>query len=79
MLVDEHTIEVSFTKPDVLFPIYELYVTDNGIVAELGANWMGATVFEARPRRCRHGSTSRGRFYRHVQLPFFGPPLWLQV
>src|SRR5258708_30992029 len=39
-IVDEHTIEVSFTKPDVLFPIYQFFFMDSGIVAELGADWM---------------------------------------
>jgi oligopeptide transport system substrate-binding protein len=39
-IVDEHTIEVAFTKPDVLFPIYEFFFMDSGIVAELGADWM---------------------------------------
>jgi oligopeptide transport system substrate-binding protein len=39
-IVDEHTIEVSFTKPDVLFPIYQFFFMDSGIVGELGADWM---------------------------------------
>jgi oligopeptide transport system substrate-binding protein len=39
-IVDEHTIEVSFTKPDALFPIYQFFFMDSGIVAELGADWM---------------------------------------
>src|SRR5690606_33925639 len=36
----DHTIEVSFTKPDVLFPIYPIYIMDSGIVAEQGADWV---------------------------------------
>jgi oligopeptide transport system substrate-binding protein len=39
-IIDDHTVEVSFTKPDVLFPIYEFFFMDSGIVAELGADWM---------------------------------------
>ncbi|OJY35318.1 MAG: ABC transporter substrate-binding protein [Rhizobiales bacterium 65-9] len=39
-IVDDYTIELSFTKPDVLFPIYPIYYMDSGIVAELGADWM---------------------------------------
>jgi oligopeptide transport system substrate-binding protein len=39
-IVDDHTIDVSFTKPDVLFPIYEIFIMDSGIVAEQGAEWM---------------------------------------
>jgi oligopeptide transport system substrate-binding protein len=39
-IVDDHTIEVRFTKPDVLFPIYPFRFMDSGIVAEKGADWM---------------------------------------
>jgi peptide/nickel transport system substrate-binding protein len=39
-IVDDHTIDVAFTKPDVLFPIYEFFIMDSGIVAEQGADWM---------------------------------------
>jgi len=38
-VVDDHTIEIAFTKPDVLFPIYPIYIMDSGIVKELGADW----------------------------------------
>lgn len=38
-IVDDHTIEIAFTKPDVLFPIYPIYLMDSGIVGELGADW----------------------------------------
>jgi len=40
-IIDDHTIEVSFTKPDVLFPIYEFFFMDSGIVAELGKCGVG--------------------------------------
>jgi oligopeptide transport system substrate-binding protein len=39
-IVDDHTIDVAFTKPDVLFPIYPFYFMDSGIVAEQGPDWM---------------------------------------
>lgn len=38
-IVDDHTIEIAFTKPDVLFPVYPIYIMDSGIVDELGADW----------------------------------------
>ncbi len=39
-IIDDHTLEVSFIKPDVLFPIYPFYFMDSGITAEHGADWM---------------------------------------
>ena len=39
-IVDDHTVDVVFTKLDVLFPIYQFYFMDSGIVAEQGADWM---------------------------------------
>ncbi len=39
-IIDDHTIEVRFTKPDVLFPIYPIWFMDSGIVAEKGADWV---------------------------------------
>ncbi|WP_342362153.1 ABC transporter substrate-binding protein [Terrarubrum flagellatum] len=39
-IVDDNTIDVSFVKPDVLFPIYPVFFMDSGIVAEQGADWM---------------------------------------
>jgi oligopeptide transport system substrate-binding protein len=39
-IIDDHTVEVAFTKPDVLFPIYQFFFMDSGIVAALGADWM---------------------------------------
>jgi oligopeptide transport system substrate-binding protein len=39
-IVDDHTLDVSFTQLDVLFPIYPFYFMDSGIVAEQGADWM---------------------------------------
>ena len=39
-IVDDSTIEVSFVKPEVLFPIYPILFLDSGIAAEQGADWM---------------------------------------
>lgn len=39
-IVDDNTLEVRFTKLDVLFPIYPFQFMDSGIVAELGQDWM---------------------------------------
>ena len=40
-VVDDYTVAVRFTKPDVLFPIYPFYFMDSGIVEEHGADWAG--------------------------------------
>lgn len=39
-IVDDNTIDIAFTKPDVLFPIYPFFFMDSGIVADAGADWM---------------------------------------
>jgi peptide/nickel transport system substrate-binding protein len=39
-IVDDYTIDISFTKPDVLFPIYPFFFMDSGVVAEQGPDWM---------------------------------------
>ena len=33
-IVDDNTVEITFTKPEVLFPIYPIWYMDSGIVAE---------------------------------------------
>ena len=38
-IIDEHTIDIKFTSPDVLFPIYPIYLMDSGVIAESGAKW----------------------------------------
>lgn len=38
-IIDDHTVEIAFTKPDVLFPIYPIYMMDSGIVEEHGEDW----------------------------------------
>ena len=39
-IIDDLTVDVMFTKPDVLFPIYPIFFMDSGVVADLGAEWM---------------------------------------
>lgn len=39
-VVDDNTVEIRFSKVDVLFPIYPFQFMDSGIVAEQGADWM---------------------------------------
>lgn len=39
-VVDDYTLDVAFNKPEVLFPIYPIYIMDSGIVAEQGPDWM---------------------------------------
>lgn len=38
-VIDDHTVEIAFTKPDVLFPIYPIFIMDSGIVEEHGTDW----------------------------------------
>jgi peptide/nickel transport system substrate-binding protein len=37
--IDDHTVEVRFTEPDVLFPIYPIWVFDRGVIEQYGADW----------------------------------------
>jgi peptide/nickel transport system substrate-binding protein len=39
-IVDDLTVDILFSKPDVLFPIYPFFFMDSGIAAELGPEWM---------------------------------------
>lgn len=56
--VDSHTVEVRFTEPEVLFPIYPLYLMDSGTVAEHGADW--ATKVSAGTGPFKFNSWKRG-------------------
>jgi len=38
-VVDDHTLEVRFETPDVLFPIYPVWFMDPGVPRELGPDW----------------------------------------
>ena len=52
-IVDDHTVDIAFTKPDVLFPIYPISFMDSGIVAELGPDWMTKASAGTGPFRFR--------------------------
>ena len=39
VVIDDHTLEVRFSTPDVLFPIYPFHFMDRGVVEEHGENW----------------------------------------
>lgn len=39
-IIDDHTVDIAFTKLDVIFPIYPIFFMDSGIVAERGPDWM---------------------------------------
>lgn len=36
---DDLTVDIRFSQPEVLFPIYPIWFMDSGIVDELGADW----------------------------------------
>jgi oligopeptide transport system substrate-binding protein len=38
-VIDDNTLEVTFTKPDVLFPIYPFMFIDSQVTAQQGADW----------------------------------------
>jgi len=38
-VIDDTTVDVTFTKPTVLFPIFPILFMDSGIVDELGPQW----------------------------------------
>jgi oligopeptide transport system substrate-binding protein len=38
-MVDDHTVDIALTKPEVLFPTHAFYFVDRAIVAELGDDW----------------------------------------
>ena len=38
-VTDDQTVEIRFTQPEVLFPIYPIWFMDSGIVDELGPDW----------------------------------------
>ena len=38
-VIDPYTVDVRFTRPDVLFPIYPFQFMDSGIVAQYGPDW----------------------------------------
>src|SRR5258708_7395035 len=38
-IIDDYTLDVTFTKPDVIFPIYPLLIVDSHVVEENGPDW----------------------------------------
>jgi len=38
-VVDDHTVDIRFDEPEVLFPIYPIFIMDRGIEAEHGGEW----------------------------------------
>lgn len=42
-VADNLTVDVRFTTPDVLFPVYPFFFMDSGIVDELGPDWATKT------------------------------------
>lgn len=38
-IVDDNTVDIAFSKLDVLFPIYPILFMDSGVVAERGPDW----------------------------------------
>jgi len=57
-IIDPYTIEVKFTAPEVLFPIYPFYLMDSGTVAEHGPDW--ATKVSAGTGPFKFNSWKRG-------------------
>jgi peptide/nickel transport system substrate-binding protein len=47
-VIDPYTVEVRFSRPDVLFPIYPFQFMDSGIVAQNGTDW-ATKVIGVRP------------------------------
>ncbi|MCR8725420.1 ABC transporter substrate-binding protein [Frigidibacter sp. ROC022] len=39
-IIDDYTVEISFDAPDVLFPLYPLYIFDSEVAAEAGPDWL---------------------------------------
>lgn len=50
-IVDEHTVDIRFTAPDVLFPIYPFMLFDASVIAEKGPAWFNETSAGTGPFR----------------------------
>ncbi|GAB4182667.1 MAG: ABC transporter substrate-binding protein [Thalassobaculales bacterium] len=59
VVVAPNVIEVRFTAPDVLFPIYPFHIMDSGIVEEHGATWWTKASAGTGPHRFQ--SWNRGQ------------------
>jgi peptide/nickel transport system substrate-binding protein len=53
-VVDAHTFDIRFTRPDVLFPMYPLRVVDRGVVREHGPDWVQKASAGSGPYRFVH-------------------------
>ena len=38
-VIDDHTLDIRFVSPDVLFPIYPIFIFDAAVIADKGPNW----------------------------------------
>ena len=61
-VVDDHTVDIRFGAPEVLFPIYPIYIMDRGIEAEHGKQWWRSASAGTGPFRFE--SWDRGRSVR---------------
>jgi len=66
-IVDDHTVEIAFSKPDVLFPIYPIFMIDSGVVAESGADW--ASKVSAGTGPFKFAEWNRGQVVRLAAHP----------
>ena len=68
-VVDDLTLDIRFVTPDVLFPLYPLYIFDAGVIADKGPNWFqevsaGTGPFKfAEWKRGQHVSLARNDAY----------------
>ena len=60
-VVDDATVAIRFSKPEVLFPIYPIWFMDSGIVDELGPDWAHQGIGRHRPLQVRRLEPRRGR------------------
>ena len=58
-IIDDYTVEVAFTAPDVLFPIYPIYLFDSGVIEDSGPDW--ATKVSAGTGPFKFESWTRGQ------------------
>lgn len=69
-IVDDHTIEIRFAEPEVLFPFYRFYIVDRGMEAEHGAGWFDRVSGGTGPFRLGRWQRGSG-----IDLPPF-PDHW---
>lgn len=70
-IIDDHTVIVRLETPDVLFPIYPVYMMDSGIIDEAGADWM--TKVSAGTGPFRYSDWQRGQhLYLTAHADYWG-------